>query len=150
MLTAQIKAYEIQGVLQQGNAFNAQGLDHTLLVKIASTAVTAWLLGLPESTARATLSHAWVDGHPLRTCRQAPNTGPRKGWAAGDACMRAVHLNLLARANFGRRQSAAAAKAKDDNDEQEKEEEERKPEPPDLPEPEEKSADDMLGTQVVG
>ncbi|CRG87379.1 2-methylcitrate dehydratase [Talaromyces islandicus] len=99
VLTAQIKAYEIQGVLQQRNAFNTHGLDHTLLVKIASTAVTAWLIGLPEHAALAALSHAWIDGHPLRTFRQAPNTGPRKGWAAGDACMRAVHLVLLTRAS---------------------------------------------------
>lgn len=101
MLTAQIKAYEIQGVLQQRNAFNAYGLDHTILVKIASTAVAAWLLELPEPAALAALSHAWIDGHPLRTFRQSPNTGPRKGWAGGDACMRAVHLVLLARTSHG-------------------------------------------------
>ena len=97
LLTAQIKAYEIQGVFQVRNAFNKHGLDHTILVKIASTAVSSWLLGLSEEQALAALSHAWQDGHPLRTFRQAPNTGPRKGWAAGDACMRAVHLTLLVR-----------------------------------------------------
>ncbi|KAE8353810.1 hypothetical protein BDV28DRAFT_99995 [Aspergillus coremiiformis] len=97
VLTLQIKAYEIQGVLQQKNAFNAHGLDHVILVKVASTAVVAWLLGLPEPAALAAVSHAWIDGHPLRTYRQAPNAGPRKGWAAGDACMRAVHLALLSK-----------------------------------------------------
>ncbi|KAJ5647724.1 hypothetical protein N7490_004096 [Penicillium lividum] len=95
ILEAQIKAYEIQGVLQQRNAFNEHGLDHVILVKVASTAVVAWLLGLPESAALAAVSHAWIDGHPLRTYRQAPNAGPRKGWAGGDACMRAVHLAFL-------------------------------------------------------
>ncbi|KAL4912108.1 2-methylcitrate dehydratase [Aspergillus aurantiobrunneus] len=99
VLTAQIKAYEVQGVLQQRNAFNARGLDHTLLVKIASTAVAAWLLDLPEQAALAALSNAWIDGHALRTFRQSPNAGPRKGWAAGDACMRAVHLALIAQQN---------------------------------------------------
>ncbi|CAK7216529.1 hypothetical protein SCUCBS95973_002832 [Sporothrix curviconia] len=100
VLTAQIKAYEIQGVLQQHNAFNAHGLDHVLLVKVASTAVVAWLLGLPEEAALAAVSHAWIDGHPLRIYRQAPNAGPRKGWAAGDACMRAVHLALITQAGY--------------------------------------------------
>ncbi|KAJ9143310.1 2-methylcitrate dehydratase [Pleurostoma richardsiae] len=95
VLTAQIKAYEIQGILQQTNAFNARGLDHVILVKVASTAVVVWMLGLPESAALSAVSHAWIDGHPLRTYRQSPNAGPRKGWAAGDACMRAVHLALL-------------------------------------------------------
>lgn len=98
LLTAQIKAYEIQGVFQVRNAFNEHGLDHTILVKVASTAVGSWLLGLSESEALAALSQAWQDGHPLRTFRQAPNAGPRKGWAAGDACMRAVHLALLTKA----------------------------------------------------
>lgn len=98
LLCAQIKAYEIQGCFQIRNAFNKHGLDHTLLVKVASTAVTAWLLGLSELQTLAALSQAWQDGSPLRTFRQSPNTGPRKGWAAGDACMRAVHLALLTRA----------------------------------------------------
>ena len=97
VLEAQIKAYEIQGILQQRNAFNEHGLDHVILVKVASTAVATWLLGLPESAALAAVSHAWIDGHPLRTYRQAPNAGPRKGWAGGDACMRAVHLAFLAK-----------------------------------------------------
>ncbi|PYH87538.1 2-methylcitrate dehydratase PrpD [Aspergillus ellipticus CBS 707.79] len=98
VLTALIKAYEIQGVFQIKNAFNKVGLDHTILVKIGATAVCAWLLDLPRGQALSAVSHAWMDGHPLRVYRQAPNTGPRKGWAAGDACMRAVHLALLAKA----------------------------------------------------
>ncbi|KAI1376308.1 MmgE/PrpD family-domain-containing protein [Hypoxylon crocopeplum] len=98
VLTAQIKAYEIQGIFQMKNAFNKRGLDHTILVKIASTAVVAHLLGLSEEQALSALSHAWQDGHPLRAFRQAPNAGPRKGWAAGDACSRAVHLCFLAKA----------------------------------------------------
>jgi 2-methylcitrate dehydratase len=97
VLLALIKAYEIQGCFQICNAFNRVGLDHTILVKIASTAVVSWLMGLEPDQARSAVSHAWVDGHPLRIYRQAPNAGPRKGWAAGDACMRAVHLALLAR-----------------------------------------------------
>ena len=95
VLTALIKAYEIQGCFQIKNAFNKVGLDHVILVKIASTAVISWLIGLPKPDACAAVSHAWIDGHPLRVYRQAPNAGPRKGWAAGDACMRAVHLALL-------------------------------------------------------
>ncbi|PVI02560.1 putative 2-methylcitrate dehydratase [Periconia macrospinosa] len=98
VLVAQIKAYEIQGIFQLKNAFNKRGLDHTILVKVASTAVVAHLMGLSEDQALAALSHAWQDGHPLRAFRQSPNAGPRKGWAAGDACSRAVHLCLLVRA----------------------------------------------------
>ena len=92
-----IKAYEIQGCFQIRNAFNQAGLDHTILVRIASTAVVSHLLGLSESQTLAALSHAFIDAGPLRSYRQSPNAGPRKGWAAGDACMRAVHLALLAR-----------------------------------------------------
>ncbi|KAI9927411.1 hypothetical protein MW887_003023 [Aspergillus wentii] len=99
VIVALTKAYEIEGIYQKLNAFNKVGLDHTLLVKIASTAVTAHLLGLSESQAASAISHAWADGHPLRIFRQSPNTGPRKGWAAGDATMRAVHLCLLAKAD---------------------------------------------------
>lgn len=95
LLTAQIKAYEIQGCLQEKNSFNAVGLDHTILVKVASTVCVSWLLGLSQSQTLAALSQAFQDGHPLRTYRQAPNAGPRKGWAAGDACMRAVMMALL-------------------------------------------------------
>lgn len=98
VLNAMIKAYEIQGCFQIKNAFNKVGLDHTILVKVASTAVVSWMLGLTSPQALGALSHAWMDGHPLRLYRQSPNAGPRKGWAAGDACMRAVHLALLARA----------------------------------------------------
>ena len=97
ILIALIKAYEIQGGLQQLNSFNTVGLDHTLLVKVASTAVVSWLIGLSETQTLAALSQTFQDGHALRTFRQAPNAGPRKGWAAGDACMRAVQLALLTR-----------------------------------------------------
>ena len=97
LLSAQIKAYEIQGCLQELNSFNAVGLDHTILVKIASTASVSWLLGLSEHQTLAALSQDFQDGHPLRTYRQAPNAEPRKGWAAGDACMRAVQRALLMR-----------------------------------------------------
>ena len=98
LLIAMIKAYEIQGCFQVANSFNAVSIDHTILVKVASTAVTSWLFGLTENQALAALSQAWMDGHPLRTFRAAPNTIARKGWAAGDACMRAVHLVMLTRA----------------------------------------------------
>ncbi|KAF2229761.1 2-methylcitrate dehydratase PrpD [Viridothelium virens] len=97
LLEAMIKAYEIQGCLQLANAFNEHGLDHTILVKVAAAAVVSRLLGLTEEQALAALAHAWMDGHPLRTFRASPNTVGRKGWAAGDACMRAVHLTLLVR-----------------------------------------------------
>ena len=89
-----MKAYEIQGVFQIRNSYNKVGLDHVINVKVASTAVVSWLLGLSKEQAKAAISHAWVDGHPLRTYRHAPNAGPRKGWAGGDACMRAVHIVL--------------------------------------------------------
>ena len=95
LLTATIKAYEIQGCFQAANSFNAVSIDHTILVKVASTAVVSWLSGLTEEQALAAVSQAWMDGHPLRTFRAAPNTSARKGWAAGDACMRAVHLVIL-------------------------------------------------------
>lgn len=98
VLTALIKAYEIQGCFQIKNAFNKVGLDHVILVKVASTAMVSWLLSLSKEQAKAAVSHAWMDGHPLRAYRQAPNAGPRKGWAGGDACMRAVHLALLVKA----------------------------------------------------
>ncbi len=98
LLTALIKAYEIQGCFLLRNAFHAYGLDHVILVKLASTAVVSWLLGLSESHTMAAISHVWMDGHPIRVYRSGVNTIPRKGWAAGDSCMRAVHLALLARA----------------------------------------------------
>ena len=98
LLEAIVKAYEIQGCFLLRNAFNARGIDHVILVKLASTAVVSWLLGLSEEQAMAAISHVWMDGHPLRVYRSGVNTIPRKGWAAGDACMRAVHLALMVRA----------------------------------------------------
>lgn len=98
LLTALIKAYEIQGCYQMRNAFNKFGIDHVILVKLASAAVVSWLLGLTEEQTMATISHVWMDGHPSRVYRSGTNTIPRKGWAAGDASMRAVHLALLVRA----------------------------------------------------
>lgn len=96
VLAAMIQAHEIQGVLALKNAFNRVGLDHVLLVKIASAAVAARLLGAAKPQIIAALSHAWIDGHSLRTYRHAPDAGPRKSWAAGDATSRAVRLALLA------------------------------------------------------
>jgi 2-methylcitrate dehydratase len=96
VLTAAIKAHEIQGVLALENSLNRVGLDHVLFVKVASTAVVTVLLGGgPEEVANA-LSNAWLDGGSLRTYRHAPNTGSRKSWAAGDATSRAVRLALMA------------------------------------------------------
>ncbi|MCI0680587.1 MAG: bifunctional 2-methylcitrate dehydratase/aconitate hydratase [Gemmataceae bacterium] len=96
VLTALIKAHEIQGVLALENSFNRVGLDHVILVKVASTAVATWFLGGPKDQIVNALSHAWIDGQSLRTYRHAPNAGPRKSWAAGDATSRAVRLALLA------------------------------------------------------
>lgn len=95
VLTAAIKAYEIQGVIALENAFNRVGIDHVILVKVASTAVATQLLGGSRDDIVNALSQAWVDGHPLRTYRHAPNTGSRKSWAAGDATSRGVRLALL-------------------------------------------------------
>lgn len=95
ILEAMIKAHEIQGVLALENSFNRVGLDHVLLVRIASTAVATWMLGGDRDDIVNALSQAWIDGGALRTYRHAPNTGPRKSWAAGDACRRAVQLALL-------------------------------------------------------
>jgi 2-methylcitrate dehydratase len=97
VLTAMIKAHEIQGVIALENSFNRVGLDHVVLVKVASTAVVSWLLGLSHEEVINALSLAWVDGQSLRTYRHAPNTGSRKSWAAGDATSRAVRLALIAR-----------------------------------------------------
>ena len=91
-----IKAHEIQGVLALENAFNRAGLDHVVLVKVASAALSAVILGGDEGRTLAAVSHAWADGQALRTYRHAPNTGARKSWAAGDACARGVRLALLA------------------------------------------------------
>jgi 2-methylcitrate dehydratase len=96
VLTAMVKAHEIQGVLALENSFNRVGLDHVLLVRIASTAVTAALLGGTRDQVINAISHAWLDGSALRTYRHAPNTGSRKSWAAGDATSRAVRLALIA------------------------------------------------------
>jgi 2-methylcitrate dehydratase len=96
VLTAMIKAHEIQGCIALENSFNAVGLDHVVLVKVASTAVVAQMLGLTRDEIVNAVSHAWVDGQALRTYRHAPNTGSRKSWAAGDATSRAVRLALVA------------------------------------------------------
>ncbi len=97
VLTAMIKAHEIQGVLALENSFNRVGLDHVVLVKVASAAVVAQMLGLGQDELINAVSLAWVDGQALRTYRHAPNTGSRKSWAAGDATSRAVRLALIAR-----------------------------------------------------
>ena len=95
VLVAMIKAHEIQGVLALENSFNRVGLDHVLLVRIASTAVTTAMLGGNRAQIINAISHAWLDGSSLRTYRHAPNTGSRKSWAAGDATSRAVRLALI-------------------------------------------------------
>ncbi len=96
VLEGMIKAHEIQGILALENSFNRVGLDHVLLVKVASTAVVAKMLGLSFDEIVNAVSLAWVDGQSLRTYRHAPNTGSRKSWAAGDATSRAVRLALMA------------------------------------------------------
>lgn len=96
VLEGMIKAHEIQGILALENSFNRVGLDHVVLVKVASTAVTAWLMGATREQMLSALSHAWVDGQALRTYRHAPNAGSRKSWAAGDATSRAVRLADMA------------------------------------------------------
>jgi 2-methylcitrate dehydratase len=98
LLIAVIKAYEIQGCYQMRNAFNAYGIDHVVLVKLASAAVVSWLLGLTEEQTMACISHVWMDGQPTRVYRARDNTIPRKGWAAGDAARRAVQLALYVQA----------------------------------------------------
>ncbi len=95
VLTAMIKAHEIQGCIALENSFNRVGLDHVLLVRVASTAVVTQLLGGAREQIIDALSHAWIDGSALRTYRHAPNAGPRKSWAAGDATSRAVRLAML-------------------------------------------------------
>ena len=97
VLTAMIKAHEIQGCIALENSFNKVGLDHVVLVKVASTAVVAQMLGLTRDEIVNAVSLAWVDGQSLRTYRHAPNTGSRKSWAAGDATSRAVRLALIAK-----------------------------------------------------
>ncbi|MQA05738.1 MAG: bifunctional 2-methylcitrate dehydratase/aconitate hydratase [Streptosporangiales bacterium] len=95
VLTAIVKAHEIQGVLALDNSMNRLGLDHVLFVRVASTAVATWLLGGDRDDIAAACSHAFLDGGALRTYRHAPNAGPRKSWAAGDATGRAVRLALF-------------------------------------------------------
>ena len=97
VLTAMIKAHEIQGCIALENSFNRVGLDHVVLVKVASTAVVSQLLGLDREEIINAVSLAWLDGQSLRTYRHAPNTGSRKSWAAGDATSRAVRLALIAK-----------------------------------------------------
>jgi 2-methylcitrate dehydratase len=96
VLTAMIKAHEIQGVTALENSFNRVGLDHVLLVRLASTAVTTVMLGGTREQVINAVSNAWIDGGALRTYRHAPNTGSRKSWAAGDATSRAVRHALIA------------------------------------------------------
>ena len=96
VLTAMVKAHEIQGVLALENSYNRVGLDHVLLVRVASTAVVTRMLGGDRDQVLNALSHAWIDGGTLRTYRHAPNAGSRKSWAAGDATSRAVRLALIA------------------------------------------------------
>ncbi len=97
ILTAMIKAHEIQGILALDNSFNRVGLDHVLLVRIASTAVASKMLGCSYEQTVNAISNAWIDGGALRTYRHSPNTGSRKSWAAGDATSRAVRLALIAK-----------------------------------------------------
>ncbi|HYM47375.1 MAG TPA: bifunctional 2-methylcitrate dehydratase/aconitate hydratase, partial [Burkholderiaceae bacterium] len=97
VLTAMIKAHEIQGCIALENSFNKVGLDHVVLVKVASTAVVAQMLGLSRDEIINAVSLAWVDGQSLRTYRHSPNTGSRKSWAAGDATSRAIRLALIAK-----------------------------------------------------
>lgn len=98
VLHAMVQAHEIQGCLALENSFNKVGLDHVVLVKVASTAVVAKMLGLTREQIIDAVSLAWVDGQSLRTYRHAPNTGSRKSWAAGDATARAVRLALMVQA----------------------------------------------------
>jgi len=110
VLTAMIKAHEIQGCIALENSFNKVGLDHVVLVKVASTAVVCGLLGMNREQTINAISLAWVDGQSLRTYRHTPNTGSRKSWAAGDATSRAVRLALMARAGEMGYPSALTAK----------------------------------------
>lgn len=95
ILHCMIMAHEIQGVLALKNSFNKVGLDHVVLVKVASTAIATKLLGGNLNQIKDAISHAWVDGQSLRTYRHAPNAGSRKSWAAGDATSRAVRLAMI-------------------------------------------------------
>ena len=110
VLTAMIKAHEIQGCIALENSFNKVGLDHVILVKVASTAVVAQMMGLSRDQVLAAVSLAWVDGQSLRTYRHFPNAGSRKSWAAGDATSRAVRLALIAQTGEMGYPSALTAK----------------------------------------
>jgi len=110
VLTAMIKAHEIQGCIALENSFNKVGLDHVILVKVASTAVVCQLLGLTREQTLNAVSLAFVDGQALRTYRHAPNAGSRKSWAAGDATSRAVRLALIAKTGEMGYPSALSAK----------------------------------------
>ena len=110
LLTAMIKAHEIQGVLALENAFNRVGLDHVILVRIATTAVVTHMLGGTQQQIVNALSNAFIDGGALRTYRHAPNAGPRKSWAAGDAASRGVRHALMAVAEEEGYPSALTAK----------------------------------------
>jgi 2-methylcitrate dehydratase len=98
VLEAMVKAYEIHGVLCLENSFNKLGIDHVIFVKVASAAVSAYLLGMTETQILDAISNAFIDGHSLRTYRHFPNAGTRKSWAAGDATARGVQLALIVRA----------------------------------------------------
>jgi len=110
ILTWMIKAHEIQGILALENSFNREGMDHVLLVRVASTAVACAMLGGDFETVRNAVSHAWADGGALRVYRHAPNTGSRKSWAAGDASSRGVNLALKAMSGEMGYPSALSAK----------------------------------------
>jgi 2-methylcitrate dehydratase len=110
VLAAMIKAHEIQGVIALENSFNRVGLDHVVLVKVASTAVVAHMLGCSYDQVVNAISQAWVDGQSLRTYRHAPNAGSRKSWAAGDATSRAVRLALISKTGEMGYPSALTAK----------------------------------------
>jgi 2-methylcitrate dehydratase len=110
VLTAMIKAHEIQGCIALENSFNKVGLDHVILVKVASTAVVSQMMGLTRDQVLAAVSLAWIDGHSLRIYRHFPNAGSRKSWAAGDATSRAVRLALMAQTGEMGYPSALTAK----------------------------------------
>ena len=101
VLEYMIKAHEIQGCMALENSFNKVGLDHVVLVKVASAAVVSRMLGLSEGQTRDVVSQAWCDGQAMRTYRHSPNTMSRKSWAAGDACERAVNLAMKVMAGEG-------------------------------------------------
>lgn len=109
VLEAMVKAHEIQGVLALENSFNQVGLDHVVLVKVATTAVVSKMLGLTERQTADAITQAWVDGQSLRTYRHSPNTMSRKSWAAGDACQRAVNLVLKVQKGEGGMHSILSA-----------------------------------------